>query len=263
MNSKVITVFADDFFNDDGWAISGDATAGHWERGIPIEMGQGCTPLADYDGTYRCYLTGNQDGVNVDGGYTFIESPVFDLSGGDAMVYYALWYCNDTGEDTPTDVLVTYLSNNGGATWVEAETIGPDEGASGGWSEHGFWAGDVVTPTDQMRLRFEVSDLGDESIVEAALDAVRVVVYEYKNCDCGGFCDLNFDGSINPLDVAFLVNFVYKQLDSRSSLSRICPYDNGDWDCSGGVTPLDVAYFVSYVYKQVGAGPENPCAAWE
>ncbi len=263
VNSRIIMVFADDFLGENGWTVSGDATAGHWERGIPLGMGQGCTPVTDYDDTYLCYLTGNQLGINVDGGYTYLDSPVFDLSTGDAMVYYALWYCNDSGGDTPTDVFETYISNDDGATWIAAETIGPDEQASGGWVQHGFWAGDFVTPTDQMRVRFAVSDLGDESVVEAAIDAVSIKMYECKNCDCDGFCDLNGDNTIDPLDVAFVVNFVYKQLDARHSLSLTCPYSNGDWDCNGAVTPLDVAFYVNYVYKQTGDGPDNPCAAWE
>ena len=261
--SAVTSAFTDNFNADLGWDISGEATSGQWLRCIPTTLGEGCTPLGDYDGSHICYVTGGDPGADVDGGYTYLDSPVFDLSTGNAQVRYALWYCNDTGGDTPTDVFVTSISNDGGTTWVEAQIFGPDDSASGGWHEYSFWVSGYVTPTEQMRLRFAASDLGDESIIEAAIDAVRVLMFECKNCDCPGYCDLNGDELINPLDVAYIVNFVYKQLDSRQALAAICPYDNGDWDCSGQVTPLDVAYFVKYVYKQIGNGPENPCVGLE
>jgi hypothetical protein len=83
--------------------------------------------------------------------------------------------------------------------------------------------------------------------------------HRISDCDCAGFGDLDLSGLITPLDVTILVNYVYKQLDSRVQLPD-CPGNNGDWDCATGVTPLDVAYCVNYVYKQVGGGPCDPCA---
>jgi len=80
-----------------------------------------------------------------------------------------------------------------------------------------------------------------------------------QSFDCTDFCDLNLDGNLNPLDVSYIVNFVYRQLDARAAIER-CPRGNGDWDCSGQVNPVDVAYFVNYVYKSLGDGPCDPCA---
>lgn len=77
-------------------------------------------------------------------------------------------------------------------------------------------------------------------------------------CDCSSFCDLNPDDQINPLDVVYMVNYVYKGLDARPILPA-CPGDNGDWDCNGSVNPLDVTWYVQYVYKQSGVGPCDPC----
>jgi hypothetical protein len=79
-----------------------------------------------------------------------------------------------------------------------------------------------------------------------------------RSFDCTDFCDLDLDGEINPLDMSYLVNFVYRQLDERAELER-CPRDNGDWDCNGAVDPVDVTYYVSYVYKSLGDGPCDPC----
>ncbi len=78
------------------------------------------------------------------------------------------------------------------------------------------------------------------------------------SCDCALFADLNLDGNIDPLDVALIVNFVYKDLDAIQEIDT-CPASNGDWDCDGQINPLDVTFFVNYVYKELGA-PCDPCA---
>jgi len=82
--------------------------------------------------------------------------------------------------------------------------------------------------------------------------------HRISNCDCADFCDLDLNGTITPLDVTIIVNFVYKQLDSRKQVQD-CPGDNGNWDCEGAITPLDVTYYVNYVYKHMGDGPCDPC----
>ena len=77
-------------------------------------------------------------------------------------------------------------------------------------------------------------------------------------CDCGGFCDVDLNGQINPVDVVFMVNYVYKNQDARQQIPT-CPGDNGDWDCGGTINPVDVVYYVNYVYKGQGSGPCDPC----
>jgi hypothetical protein len=68
------------------------------------------------------------------------------------------------------------------------------------------------------------------------------------------------NGTFDPLDVSYIVNYVYLSLDARPVLP-LCPAENGDWDCSGGSPdPVDVAYYVAFVYKQSGVGPCDPCA---
>jgi len=84
-------------------------------------------------------------------------------------------------------------------------------------------------------------------------------IYDFQLCDCSGYCDLNGDGIFNPVDVVFIINYVYKYLDSRVVLPY-CPGDNGDWDCDGVVNAEDVNWFIYYVYKNLGDGPCDPCA---
>jgi len=78
-------------------------------------------------------------------------------------------------------------------------------------------------------------------------------------CDCAGFCDVNDDGNINPVDVVLVVNFVYKNQDARTPSPSLCPGENGDWNCNGAINPVDVVFYVNYVYKASGLGPCDPC----
>ncbi len=194
--AKVI-YFEDDFETDTGWSASGDASTGHWERGVPAGGGERGDPPTDYDGSGQCYLTGNEYGdSDIDDGYVYLDSPTLDLSEGDAEINYALWYTNDYGGDPDNDYFRTYISNDDGDNWVQAEKLGPD--SVSGWFIHAFWVGDFVTPTDTVKVRFEASDLGDGSVVEAGVDAFAIVTY-----DCESPCpaDITGDGTVDVLDL--------------------------------------------------------------
>lgn len=178
--SATIT-FDDNFQTDLGWTVSGDATAGHWGRAIPNGGGDRGDPPTDYDGSGYCYLTGPGDGdTDVDGGTTRLVSPTFDLSEGDGRISYARWYSNNFGADPNNDIMYVYISNNDGSSWTLVEQIGPVFQAGGGWNVHAFFASEFVTPTATMKMRFDVGDLGSGSVVEAAIDAFSVTIYE---CD--------------------------------------------------------------------------------
>jgi hypothetical protein len=175
--SSTTLVFEDDFEANLGWTAAGSATAGQWQRGIPVGGGDRGDPPSDADGSGRCYLTGNADGdSDVDGGFARLLSPILDASGpGAQLVAYWRWYSNNTGTATD-DTFVVEISNNGGTSWVPLETIGVlDPEASGGWYEKVFRIADHITPTATMRLRFSASDLGTGSIVEAGVDHVRIL----------------------------------------------------------------------------------------
>lgn len=55
--------------------------------------------------------------------------------------------------------------------------------------------------------------------------------------------DVDCSGTINPVDVVYLVNYVYKGWVAG------CTEALGDVDCSGTVNPVDVVYLVNYAYK--------------
>jgi len=77
-------------------------------------------------------------------------------------------------------------------------------------------------------------------------------------CDCTDFCDLNLDGAMNPIDIVFIVNYVYLGIDLREQIPD-CPLENGDITCDGAVNPVDVVFYVNLVYLGIGEGPCDPC----
>lgn len=213
-----ITPIYDDMETDTGWSVNPNgtdtATTGIWSRMIPevtlAQPAQDVTP----DPGYNCWITdgnaGSSLGANdVDGGATTLESPNFDLSGlSTATMGYWRWYSNDTGAAPNADTFVIDISDDGGASWVNLETIGPSgPGTHAGWNFHEFDVSTFVSLTSQVRLRFIASDYGTGSVIEAAVDDLRVLS---EQCiappppDCTA--DLNVDSAVDVLDFSIFTS---------------------------------------------------------
>jgi murein tripeptide amidase MpaA len=213
-DSVNLTIALEDNLETDlGWTVGApddDATTGIWERTDP--QSTGAQPGDDHTpapGT-NCFVTDGRSGssigsYDVDDGKTTLFSPIFAAGDGETYVSYWRWYSNTQGSDPNNDVFVVDISDDGGATWFNVETVGPSgEGTNGGWFFHEFALADIagLTPSGTMQLRFIASDENSGSIVEAAIDDIMITVID--DCDdCVG--DLNGDGVIDLSDLGILL----------------------------------------------------------
>jgi len=136
--------------------------------------------------------------------------------------------------------------------------------------EYAFYASSCSNPTTVLPAENNWWGVADSAAIESLVyhhadystaPTVDFMPYatEQFRCDCAEFCDLNQDGGLTPLDVTYIVKYVYKSQDARARLFN-CPKENGDWDCSGDISPVDVSYFVNKIYRSRGSAPCDPCA---
>ncbi len=166
------TVYSDDFEAARGWTVSGNATTGAWERGAPqATNSSGPKQLATTTSGTNAFVTGRLAGAaagdfDVDGGTTTLTSPSITLPTGSlrlSLSYYLAHGSNSSSADflrvrvNGTTVLnVAGAAVDRDAAWTSA-TINLDQ-----------FAGQTVT------IAIDAADLGTASLLEAAIDDVRV-----------------------------------------------------------------------------------------
>lgn len=195
-----------------GWTVLNGVglAGGGWEVADPNGTavgGQIAQPEDDATSgdAFKCWVT--QNGVpggaagaaDVDGGPAILISPALDLAGQDAIITFSAWFfCDDFG-GVGADRLVLEVSNDNGATWVEALGIYTTAGA---WQNQTFRVSDSVVPTSTVRARFYVNDIPNNSTTEAGIDNFQV---ETILCALPCPADLTGDGLINGSDIAIVL----------------------------------------------------------
>ncbi len=247
----VETLVQESFDTDSGWTVQNGAgiTEGQWQRAIPVNCNRG-DPSADYEttGGGYCFLTDNAgpsgDACNsdIDGGTTWLISPAYDTSGGGWQLSVAVWYTNNFGAAPNADTMKIEISNNNGSNWVLMQTLGPT--SSSGWSVLTFNIDDFVAPSAQTKFRFEASDLGSGSVVEAAVDALKLTRTRCVSVPLGCTGDMNCDGSVDFFDIDPLVAAFQGEASYLAAYPG-CIWLNGDADGDNDVDFFDIDPFVS------------------
>ena len=193
--------FDDNFQNDLGWSVINGATTGNWERTTPSNGGARCDNPNDADGSGICYLTGNDVDEDIDGGSTTLISPVISCSSGSTVSYWR-WFANNCGADANNDTMDIDISYDGGSSWSVLEVVGPVNEANGGWYNPSFVLSDV--PNGNIVLRFIANDTGAGSVVEAAVDGIKVERPVCESPECPG--DFDGNGVIDVNDLLYVIS---------------------------------------------------------
>jgi hypothetical protein len=174
------TVFFDDFESDQGWTRNPSgtdtATAGLWERGDPQtttssgtkQLGTTVSGVADLS---TGPLAGSSAGVHdVDGGVTSIRSPAIALPATGTLTLTFSYYLAHGTNSSSADFLRVQVVGATTATVLQEPGAADDDDAvwAPGSADLSAFAGQTV------RLHVEAADAAGASLVEAAVDDVRI-----------------------------------------------------------------------------------------
>ena len=184
-NSNVLTVYLvagyyDDFEFDFGWSVSGDATTGMWERGVPNPTTNTVQALdAEWDCGKMAFVTGNASGMNpdhddIDNGFTQLLSPQMDFSNlTTPYINFAQSFFCYHGPGLFDDTLKVYLSN--GTTSVLIYQVGAPVSAPMTFEYVSIPVSGLLPFTNTMQLKLTISDYAPNiNITEAGFDHFTV-----------------------------------------------------------------------------------------
>jgi choice-of-anchor B domain-containing protein len=185
VNANVLTVYLipgyyDDFEFDFGWSVSGDATAGMWERGVPNPTTNAVQAIdADWDCGKMAFVTGNDFGLSpdlddLDSGYTQLLSPQMDFSSlSTPYINFARSFFCYHGPGLFDDTLKVYLSN--GTTSVLIYQVGAPVYAPTTFEYVSIPISGLLPFTNTMQLKLIISDYApNNNITEAGFDHFTV-----------------------------------------------------------------------------------------
>nr|WP_201763439.1 S8 family serine peptidase [Chengkuizengella marina] len=176
-------VFEDDFETDKGWTSDPNgndtATTGMWERANPESTSysgtkqQGTTPSGSYDLVTEGSAGSSVGANDIDNGDTTIVSPTISLPAEGSLTLSFSYYLSHYSNATSADYFRLNLVRSGGSTVTIFEELGTSSDQDAVWSETSIdlsaYAGEDV------QLQFEAADASSPSLVEAAVDDVKIV----------------------------------------------------------------------------------------
>ncbi|MEZ4449184.1 MAG: lysyl oxidase family protein [Nannocystaceae bacterium] len=202
------TIFDDDFDDDLGWTVSGDAAQGAWIRGGPVPTydGEALSQPGRCASGPQCMFTGQNlagiaDMADVSGGATILTSPPFDLEGAAAATLQLrrFFYKSAAGPSSSLtiELLVPDLDDPGQMIAYPLEALDqPSAGAPENvWTPREYAACDAPMRAGS-RLRITAADTG-AGILEAAID--RVSVHAHADATvCGGAEGAHCEPALGP-----------------------------------------------------------------
>lgn len=168
--------YYDDFEFDFGWSVSGTATSGMWERGVPNPTTNVVSSQdAQWDCGKKAFVTGNDVGLNpdhddVDGGFTQLLSPQMDFSSySTPYINFATSFFCYHGPGNFDDTLKVYLSNGTNSVLIYQPTT--PEGNPMSFEYTSIPLSGLLPFTNTMQVQLVISDLNPNvNITEAGFD---------------------------------------------------------------------------------------------
>jgi murein tripeptide amidase MpaA len=166
----------DDFEIARGWKIDarGTDTAidGRWQRGDPLK---GTFQLGSAISGQAVLITGRRPGHDVDGGRTTARSPYFTVpANGKATVKMRYWVGMSSGAGADDGFAIRLIDRDGKRVKVLHKVSGDGERLSPAWRAIAKKVPSALAGK-RVAIELEAVDVGDDTIVEAAVDQVRVI----------------------------------------------------------------------------------------
>ncbi|MFK7893005.1 MAG: PKD domain-containing protein [Granulosicoccus sp.] len=213
-NSVVLptTVFADDFETDLGWTSNPNgtdqATTGQFVRANPqdspsnTQQQLGTTVSGSFD-LVTGPLAGSSVGTHdIDNGVTSIQSPLIDLpAGADSLELSFQYYLAHYNNASPDDFFRVYIVSGGSRNLV-FEKLGIASQINASWSQESIsllpFAGETIS------IQFEAADASNPSLVEAAVDDVKIDATLGQTINTAPSVNAGIDQTIQFLERAVL-----------------------------------------------------------
>ena len=179
--TAVTEVFSDSFESDTGWTrnpnATDTATAGVWERGDPQSTSSsGLKQLGTTVSGVNDLVTGRLSGLSsgsydLDGGRTSIQSPAIVLPESGTLTMTFSYYLAHGSNSSSADYLRVSVVGTTQATVFQE--LGDNNDDDGVWTtatvDLSAFAGQTI------RILVEAADAAGASLVEAAIDEVKIV----------------------------------------------------------------------------------------